>query len=241
MHDEKPKAPAGVGIDGCSHGWLAVIVDQEGNAHSRCEPDLGFLSDLLPVRVLIDMPIGLPSAQAPARLCDQRARKLLGKGATSRVFSQPIREVLEVENYIDLCQKSRALTGKAISKQSFNILPKIRELDRLLRLQQQMQQYILESHPEVCFTQLAGETLPPKKTFLGLEARLRCLEKRWENARMRFESIREVHPRLSQVADDDILDAMVLAWVAAKTTTATLPENPPFDDCGLPMQIVFPV
>ncbi|MEM8550533.1 MAG: DUF429 domain-containing protein [Verrucomicrobiota bacterium] len=240
MHDEKPKAPAGVGIDGCHSGWLAVILDKDGKVRSRCEPELGFLLALLPATVLIDMPIGLPSAREPARLCDRLARKLLGKGATSRVFSPPIREILGESDYAAACARSRELTGKAISKQAYNIMPKIRQLDAALRVYPELQPQVRESHPEVCFARLAGQTMPPKKDSTGIRARLACLKTHWPNAEAAFTTIRSCYGR-TQVADDDIVDAMVLAWVAVQAPLVSLPEVPPRDACDLPMQIVCPV
>ena len=44
------------------------------------------------------------------------------------------------------------------------------------------------------------------------------------------------------VADDDVLDAIACLWTAlriAEGIAETLPENPPKDPEGLPMQIVY--
>lgn len=47
--------------------------------------------------------------------------------------------------------------------------------------------------------------------------------------------------RRSEVAEDDILDAMAAAVVASKfPALTTVPERPELDDRGLPMEMVIP-
>ena len=45
-----------------------------------------------------------------------------------------------------------------------------------------------------------------------------------------------------ELADDDIIDAIAGLWTAhrvADGTAETLPDSPPLDETGLPMEIVF--
>lgn len=240
MSREKPKAQTVIGIDGCRAGWLAVVLRDDGGYGSRCEPTLDFLAAYPSASVLIDMPIGLPDAGQPARECDRAARRYLGRGASSRVFSPPVREVFQLTDYREACQHSRELTGKAFSKQAFNILPKIRQLDAYLCAQPALAKRVRESHPEVCFAALnGGKALPGKKRRGGLAARLRLLADCWPQSAAIYNSLRATYLKKA-VADDDIADAMVLAWVAQSRTLATLPAGPPCDTSGLPMQIVYP-
>ena len=62
---------------------------------------------------------------------DLEARRRLGPRRSS-VFPAPARAVLAAATYEEACALSRAACGKAISKQLFNILPKIREVDALV-------------------------------------------------------------------------------------------------------------
>jgi predicted RNase H-like nuclease len=77
----------------------------------------------------VDMPIGLSDA-AP-RACDVAARKFLGRGASS-VFSAPPRAILQCADYRAALALARSTTGRGITKQTFNITPKVAELDRLI-------------------------------------------------------------------------------------------------------------
>jgi predicted RNase H-like nuclease len=62
-----------------------------------------------------------------------------------------------------------------VSVQAFHILPKIREVDRLMTLA--LPQRVYEAHLERAFRSLAGHPLASrKKTLAGREARLRLLE-----------------------------------------------------------------
>ena len=80
----------------------------------------------------------------------------------------------------------------------------------------------IEVHPEVSFTQLAGEPLPRKKTWAGAARRRELLEK---------EGIvlpGDLGPA-GEAAVDDILDAAVAAWTARRVHAATaipLPDPP---------------
>ena len=85
--------------------------------------------------VAVDIPIGLNEGyEAGGRFCDRQARKCL-RGRASSVFPAPVRPVLAASSREEACTLSRASAphGKAISKQTFAILPKIREVDELLR------------------------------------------------------------------------------------------------------------
>jgi predicted RNase H-like nuclease len=94
--------------------------------------------------IAVDVPIGLPdSYQAGGRDCDRATRRRLGQARGRSVFAAPVRCVLEVlngpvlalaEKHQEACRRSRgsALHGKGITRQTFNILQKIREVDDLL-------------------------------------------------------------------------------------------------------------
>ena len=123
------------GVDGCPGGWFFVSLESRGLP--RCdvvqEQELGELvqrageSD----RIFVDIPIGLPDGPE-GRACDRAARKVLGKRRGS-VFPAPARAVLDASDYEDAKRRSwEATGGKAVSVQTFAIVPKIREVDALL-------------------------------------------------------------------------------------------------------------
>ena len=77
----------------------------------------------------IDMPIGL--SDTGSRACDVAARKLLQPHGT-RVFPAPPRVALaHVDDYDAACSASIAATGKSLSKQTWNLLRSIAEVDAL--------------------------------------------------------------------------------------------------------------
>ncbi len=127
-----------------------------------------------------------------------------------------------------------------LSIQSFNILPKIREVDQLMTLA--LQQRVHEAHPELAFLALAGAPLQHnKKTPEGREERLCILEGTFRGIRQAFNNDCLVFKR-AEVALDDVLDAYVLAWTALRMSTGRanrVPGDPPVDRSGLRMEIWY--
>jgi Uncharacterized conserved protein len=148
------------GVDGTPGGWAVVIM-----AASRLTVQkLVALSDLFDGRsdlgvVAVDVPIGLlKNYEKGGRACDRATRKFLGRYRGSSVFPAPVRSALAADSWADACALSRAsaLRGKAISKQTFAILPKIREIDDLLQTRTELRAVVREVHPEVSFAELVG-------------------------------------------------------------------------------------
>jgi predicted RNase H-like nuclease len=157
--------------------------------------------------IAVDIPIGLPDLGA--RACDVAARRLLGPRATSRVFPAPLREVLPAETYAEACRLSRARHGKALSKQVFRILPKIREVDAALRAAPALP--IFEVHPELCFRAMAcaERALARKKSAEGRALR-ECL------VRTAFPGFDPGARPPRGAARDDVLDALAALWTARR-------------------------
>src|SRR4249919_1834882 len=126
------------GVDGCRGGW---IIATPTTVRVTRELDVEQF-DL----VGIDMPIGL--IDGPPRACDIAARKYLERAGSS-VFPAPPRAALGHSDSRDALAASRAATGRGISKQTFNIMPKVAELDRLIN--ESNQHSIIEVHPECAF------------------------------------------------------------------------------------------
>ena len=148
------------GIDGCKGGWLCIEELNDG-LRVFIARNIRDAVDLLPPGTLIgiDIPIGLPNDDS--RHCDIEARWLLGARGVC-VFPAPLRVTLE--NTTDATsyevakqtQRRHHTRGKGISQQAWRILPKIREVDGLLRADVKRAEQILEVHPEVCFAQWNG-------------------------------------------------------------------------------------
>ena len=140
----------------------SLLLTQSGLVDSR--------SDLKVVGV--DVPIGLlENYEKGGRACDRAARKLLGRYRASSVFPAPVRCVLMANSWANACALSRASApqGKAISKQTFAILPKIREIDVLLQNRPELRAVVREVHPEVSFAELGGKPMIHRKSSMGAE------------------------------------------------------------------------
>lgn len=228
-----------VGADGCRGGWFWVRitgpsfeVGVSGNVDQLCKRHMDA------ARICIDIPIGLPNC-SERRRCDTEARRLLGPKASS-VFSAPCRQVLGHTDYVAACEASRIATGRALSKQSFSIVPKIREVDHFLRGHRHDIDRLIEAHPEVCFLGMADTPMKhSKKRSAGTEERLDVLQTLWPDARSCFAVANDRFPR-AEVSRDDIVDAIACALTAHNSeSTLALPDTPQVDSEGLPMRITY--
>jgi len=224
------------GLDGCLVGWVMVTAPLEagtGRSAVRVVTDLGeVVADIDSGRLLavtIDIPIGL--APDSARSVDGLARQRLGPRRSS-VFSAPIRPVLAAATYEEACRISRAAWGKAVSRQLFGILPKIREVDQVES--PRLQEKLVEMHPEVSFAELAGSPMRFHKSKPeGRLERLRALQPAFPE--VEFVST----PRLRGTQPDDILDAFVGAWSARRYATNThVRLGGEVDETGLRMEMI---
>lgn len=227
-----------VGIDGCKDGWFYVQISPDDEFKSGVAEQLDFFFDRdCQQRILIDVPIGLPSGESE-RQCDKEARKLIGSRRSS-VFRVPARAVLPAYNDYDKAKRlSEQETRKSISKTTWSILDKIKEVDDLVR--KHGTDAIREVHPEVCFWAFNGEKelCHSKKTHNGFWKRLDILESVWSGIE---KEIRSMCTNV-KVAPDDVLDATVAALTATydEDSLELLPKQPSCpDDCDLPMQIVY--
>jgi predicted RNase H-like nuclease len=216
-----------VGVDGCRGGWVAATI--EGRAR-RFEILRGFaeIERLGADRVLVDMPIGLPDSGY--RASDLAARAMLGP-ARSRVFLGARRPLLSFADY-DAANLWAKRDGKGLSRQLWNILPKIAEIDRFITPRHQS--WLLEAHPELAFRRLSGgRVLPGKKTAEGRRLRHEFLA---------ASGFRELDAWLAQLAGsgagfDDLLDACALALSARRPRRVECPRA--VDACGLAMDIWY--
>jgi predicted RNase H-like nuclease len=185
-----------VGIDGCKGGWIVAT-----------ERGVDVLETLQLERfglVGIDMPIGLDD-ESP-RACDIAARKYLERAGSS-VFPAPPRAALACIDYHDALAVARAVTGRGMSIQTFNILAKVAELDRLI--DESNQHRIIEVHPECSFKTMNGDKkLSSKKTIDGRDARRRLLNDHFDH--LNHFDLPSTAPRGAAI--DDMLDAYAVLW-----------------------------
>jgi predicted RNase H-like nuclease len=171
----------------------------------------GVIDDLAAGRVAavaIDIPIGLP--ESGSRVADVEARRRVGPRRNS-VFPAPARAVLGATNYAEACARSRLASGKAISKQLFNILGKIAEVDALIT--PALQARFVEMFPEWSLTVLAGAPMAqPKTTAAGRAERAAVLGAVFDQRQL------EGHLRRPPpgARADDVLDAFAGAWTARR-------------------------
>ena len=200
------------GADGSRGGWVLATGPVEGPGPTSVRVVTSF-SDIVAMvqsgalaAVGVDIPIGLPDAGS--RACDITARELVGARRSS-VFPAPIRAVLDAPNWSEANEQAKSLHGKGLARQTFGILAKIREVDGLV--DPDLQEAIVEVHPEVSFAALHGQPLnAPKQAAEGRSRRRILLEKEFPDIR------RHIGTRLRGADPDDVLDAYAVLWSARR-------------------------
>ena len=232
-----------VGVDWSGDAWLAVAFDQDGYDHTALFDEIGELwqryEEQSP-RILVDIPIGLIEEGESTRECDRAARGVLGSRSRS-VFTPPVREATRKRRYPAAKRVNERRADASLSKQAFAISDQIAAVDDLLRNVPEAAAAIRESHPEVCFRAFAGEPLEHSKRKAGGYAeRIRTLAGYDPDAPPIVQNVAEATGG-ADVAVDDVLDAVVLAYTAApgEGELRSLPADPPTDPKGLPMEIVY--
>jgi predicted RNase H-like nuclease len=187
--------------------------------------------------IAIDMPIGLPDRICgPGRAAEQAVRPLL-KGKSASVFSMVGRAAVMAEaTHAETCRIARAHSSppRAISRQGFNILPKVREVDRALRANPHLVTRVRETHPEAVLTMLSGAPVTASKKSAEGEARRRDI------LRAHGLDLPAALPRLADAARDDFIDAAICLACAERILAGLarpFPSPPDVDASGLPIAI----
>jgi predicted RNase H-like nuclease len=239
------------GVDGCKAGWLVAVVSATQVSAGAGATWIYKLQELWVATtfgeillrttnfelVCIDIPIGL--SDGPPRDCDSLARCTLRPFRSSSVFVTPIRPCLSADEYKAANVICRRFSGQGLSRQSFALLHKIRQVDDLMTPSLQLR--VREIHPEVSFWALNYKKpiQQNKKTVPGQAQRHRLLQGIFSD----MEGVLAEAPPHGY-AMDDALDALVAAWTAGQAVIGkakTLPENPPLDSKGLKMEMLYPV
>ncbi|MCW1842847.1 DUF429 domain-containing protein [Prosthecomicrobium hirschii] len=235
------------GVDGCPAGWVAVTLDG-GAPHLAVHADFAAILASEAGVIAVDMPIGLPDrvglgGRGPERL----VRPLLGERQSS-VFSVPSRSAVCAVDDLDapdayrtICDIASATSEppRKISRQCFHILPKIREIDRLMT--PALSGRVFEVHPEVAFWRLNGGSAMrlPKKVKNraaepGLAERIDLLARHGYPRAF----LEQALPR--GVGRDDLIDAAVNALIAVRIAAGEarpFPDPPERDGRGLAVAI----
>jgi predicted RNase H-like nuclease len=231
-----------VGVDGCRGGWLACSLGTNGTTECRIFEDMASLwaAHRQAALILVDIPIGLPEA-ANDRACDKEARKVLGPRRAS-VFPVPCRAAVYAPDYDSAINMNERITGKRIFRATWNLIPRMRQVDEILQADSQARGIIREAHPEVLFWGL-NQRRPLafyKKDAEGELERLEVLQRVYCRAKAIFYELKENLPRNS-AAPDDLLDALAAAVTGrlGGANLKTLPDKPECDAHGLPMEMVY--
>jgi predicted RNase H-like nuclease len=231
-----------IGVDGCKKGWFYVSLDESDNYETDVIPDIQSLIDKFHEEflILVDIPIGLQHNGKNERLCDKEARKILGNRRSS-VFPVPCRKAVYENTYEEASRINHALTGRHLSKQSWFITKKIRQVDELL-VNSMNRKLVREVHPEICFWGLKGGKSMNyyKRTPEGSYERLEVIRRVYKECDGLVDGALRKYKK-SDVKKDDILDALVAAVTARCGFKAlkTIPDAPEHDETGLPMEIVY--
>ena len=131
-----------------------------------------------------------------------------------------------------------------MSRQSFAICPKIKEIDEFLLANPQYRNKLVESHPELCFAQLNSGTPihENKKSDNGLKVRINLLSRHY-NKTQAIVNLEKGNYKLKNCLDD-VIDALCLAvtgMMSSVTGLSRIPENPMANNRGLVMQMVVPL
>ena len=231
---------AALGIDGCRDGWFWFRFDHGVGTFGVADTVAALVAELPEGScALIDIPIGLRARGKRERLCDVEARERLGPRRSS-VFAAPLRPVLRAKDYASANAQQKRLSGRGLSRQTWNIVPKIREVDELMRADERARELLREAHPELVFTGLAGGPMShPKKTRDGFTERMTILSILHPDAETLVASAFLAHGGFD-ASRDDVVDAFVLALAATRgEELASLPAEPEVDAQGLPMRISY--
>src|SRR5829696_8333873 len=187
------------GIDGYRKGWVAVALDPSGDVQVSTHATFSEVLSSQARMIAVDIPIDPPG---------------LGGSRASSVFPTPPRAALEAWTFAEANELARTITGKGISQQAFALARKILEVHALAEVDER----VIEMHPEVSFRALAGEpVLESKHTGAGLGRRRELLAAAGI----------ALPGAVPGVPEADLLDAAAGAWTAARYAAGRAEPFPP--------------
>ncbi|MEF8815017.1 MAG: DUF429 domain-containing protein [Halovenus sp.] len=236
-----------IGVHRVPTGWFGVVLRDGGSWETDFFPSIWSLwkSHSDASRIVVDVPVGLPSVRR--RACDVEAKRKLSRQGR-RVFYAPTRQAV-YEGNLDEAKAINENAGYSIQNQVWSIVPRIREVDEFLDMNPGARDRLFETHPELCFYSLNGQaTVPAGTTAEGIDRRKALVADEHPDAPAIYEAAcdRYLTPAYASFlrAEGAILDALVAAVTAQRPTSelSRLPDgdDPPRDERGLPMQMVYP-
>ena len=225
-------SPLAIGVDGAPGGWVAARIHENDRVDITFhEAFIDIVTNLSPHDVIIvDMPIGL-SANGH-RPVDSAVRERLGV-RRSTFFPTPLRSVLDFDDWADANEHSKAVSGRGLSKQAWNLVPKIAEVDDAWTTA--LRDRLREGHPETSFAEMAGAPLQTKKSQAdGRTERISLLA---EQLSPTIETVIDECPKKWSI---DAIDALALAWTAQRVRSGeAIRLGGELDDCGRPMELTI--
>ncbi len=248
------------GIDGAPGGWVIAYADQQlGDVTIGFAPTLDDVGDDVASGACqvaaIDMPIGLSAAGN--RPVDALARKRLGP-RSSTFFPTPVRAALCAPDFDTANNLNREISGKGLSIQAWNLVPKINEVDEIWEkafadrtvkdgaivdspaidggvIKRDVSGGLIEAHPELSFAEMAGQPLMEKKsTPDGVAARLALLRLAFPKERA-LDSAIEKLPKKLRV---DAIDSLSMLWTAHRVVNGcAIRLGDDVDSLGRPMTV----
>ena len=199
------------GVDGCKSGWIVAF----SQSWPSLEPiQFEYCTDFTAVLratshcsvVAVDMPIGLPDS-SDLRECDVQAHHALGSKGSS-VFMTPPRACIDAKDVREFQSLHRQSRKKGAGLPVWGIVPKMRDVNRIMEERycsdQNIQDRVIEFHPELTWCRLAGsEGLLSKHIAEGILQRIALLERDSHGWLPVFPKRLEGSPSI-----DDILDAV---------------------------------
>lgn len=195
-----------------------------------------------PIVIAVDVPIGLATtAVRGGRTCETMARHLLAKRA-SCVFSSPTRAALSSfragggYRTVSAANRGGVPHAPGLSLQTFAILPKIDEVDRVIT--PVLQGRVVEVHPELCFmgANAGAPMASSKRTVAGRQQRVAVLQQVGFPVPLQLLGTH----MLAGAKGDDLLDACIACWTANRVASGVgivVPTTPPTDSVGLRMEL----
>lgn len=208
MTDEKI-----AGVDGCPGGWILVTRrNTELPVAKLCKSFREVISETRDCKsVMVDIPMNLNEGRF--RVVDAKAKEILKKiGRGSSVFMAPVKEAIEKpviyasnEDYNRISSINEKYTGKKISRQTFCLINKIREVN----CGDPLPDTIHEFHPELVWSRFVNDKkFPSKKKQDGENRRLKILEEALNVSCEELNRIIKQAGPKSKVHRDDVIDAL---------------------------------
>ncbi|MFQ3318280.1 MAG: putative RNase H-like nuclease [Natronomonas sp.] len=222
--------------------WLAVAYTDAEYDHAAVVDGVGELwtrYEETADTIAVDVPIGLESSTAP-RPNEQAARAALG-ARSDAIVPAPVREAARKQRYRTAARVHERKTGADLPQAAFDRAHLVAAMDEFITTIDEAQPMFVEAHPELCYRAFGGEPMSHRPDIAGGYAeRMRTLAEFNRDAPPIVQSVAEATEGY-EVPIPTVLDAVALALTVrpGDGTLRSLPQDPPLDDQGLPMQYVY--